>query len=148
MPLPSTRVIHPDWSEHNGLINEDPSAVNCVIDILAGTSTDWNPTDGPVPGASTVLYGDRPARASYDLDRPFTKDNADQVTSTSIVLIQLPRSFQGKVYPGNTINVKSVDKNGLQDLAGMNLRVLSQRHSGLSWGATFDCVEMTGRAAG
>lgn len=147
MPFPSTRVIHPDWSEHNALINEDESAVNCQIEILNGTSTDWNTTDGVVPGAGVELYSG-PARASYDLDRPFTKDNADQVTSTSIVLVQLPRSVQVKVYPGNTINVLSVDKNGLQALAGINLRVLSQRHSGLSWGATFDCVEMAGRASG
>lgn len=149
MPLPSTRVIHPDWSEHNSLVNEDESAVNCVIEILDGdnSTTGWNPVDGPTPGDVDELYTG-PARASYDLDRPFTKDNADQVTSTSIVLVQLPRDAQFRVHPGNTVNVLSVDKNGLQAIAGMKLRVLSQRHSGLSWGATFDCVEMVGRAKG
>jgi hypothetical protein len=147
MPLPTTRVIHPDWSEHNANVNDDPSAVNAVIQILNGTSTDWNSTDGVVPGTGTELYSG-PARVSYDLDRPFTKDNADQVTSTSIVLVQLPRTAQVRVYPGNTVNVISVDKNGLQGLAGISARVLSQRRSGLSWGATFDCVEMVGRKDG
>lgn len=147
MPLPTTRVIHPDWSEHNANVNEDISAVNAVIEILNGTTTGWNPTDGAVPGAGVELYSG-PARVSYDLDRPFTKDNADQLTSTSIILVQLPRTVQVRVYPGNTVNVISVDKNGLQALAGISARVLSQRRSGLSWGATFDCVEMVGRASG
>lgn len=148
MPLPSTRVFHPKWSEHNSKVNDDP---NALIQILNGTATEWNPTDGVVPGAADILYGGEdgaPARVSYDLDRPFTKDNADQVTSTSIVLVQLPRSAQIKVYPGNTVNVLSVDENGLEDLATMTLRVLSERHSGYSWGPTFDCVEMLGRASG
>jgi len=144
MPFPSTKVFHPKWSEHNSKVNDDP---NCVIEILYGTSTDWNPTDGPVPGEADELYTG-PARVSYDLDRPFTKDNADQITSTSIVLVQLPRDVQVKVYPGNTINVLSVDENGLEDLAEIALRVLSQRRSGYSWGATFDCMETTGRADG
>lgn len=144
MPFPSTRVVHPEWSEHNSNVNDD---TNAQIEILNGTASGWNPTDGPTAGDGVVLYAG-PARVSYDLDRPFTKDNADQVTSTSIVLVQLPRSTQVKVFPGNTVNVLSVDGNGLEALATMTLRVLSQRHSGLSWGATMDCVEMVGRASG
>lgn len=144
MPFPSTQVFHPQWSEHNSSVNDDP---NAVIEILAGDSDDWNPTDGVVPGDADELYTG-PARVSYDLDRPFTKDNADQVTSTSIILVQLPRDAQFKVYPGNTVNVLSVDQNGLVNLAGIALRVLSQRHSGYSWGVTFDCMETVGRASG
>lgn len=148
MPFSTTRVFHPKWSEHNSKVNDDP---NALIQILNGTATDWNPTNGVVPGASDILYGGEdgaPARVSYDLDRPFTKDNADQVTSTGIVLVQLPRTVQVRVYPGNTINVLSVDENGLEDLANIALRVLLQRRSGYSWGATFDCVEMVGRKSG
>jgi hypothetical protein len=147
MPFPSTRVIHPQWSEHNSLVNEDESAINCLIEILDGDSDDWTPEAGVIPGEEDELYTG-PARVSYDLDRPFTKDNADQVTSTSVILVQLPRDAQVKVYPGNTINVLSVDQNGLQTLAGIKLRVLSQRRSGLSWGATFDAMETVGRASG
>lgn len=153
MPFSTTRVIHPDWSDHNSRVNDDPSSVNCKIKIFDGDASTggWNPTDGPVAGTAALLYGDpdgAPARVSFDLDRPFTKDNADQVTSTSIVLVQLPKTAQVKVFPGNTIQVVSVDKNGLEALADMTLRVLSQRRSGVSWGPTFDCVEMTGRASG
>ena len=147
MPLPGTKVVHPEWAARHGAVSD--AAMNASITIFKGTTDDWNPTDGLVAGAGNVIY-DGPARVSYDLDRPFTKDNADQITTTSVILVALPRTTVFTVLPdsGMTVKVVSVDGNGLSAIAQATLRVLKARHSGLSFGVVLDCSEMVGRTNG
>lgn len=146
-PLPSTRVVHPDWAAAHGAVSD--SAMNCTISILDGSLTDWTPETGPIESVSPMLYTG-PARVSYDLDRPFTKDNADQVTTTSVILVALPRTADMDRLPesGMTVKIISVDGNGLPEFAATTLRILKARHSGLSFGIVLDCVEMVGRTNG
>lgn len=146
-PLPSTRVVHPRWAAKHGAVSDD--AMNTQIRILAGTRTDWTPETGPIETAAEVLYAG-PARVSYDLDRPFTKDNADQVTTTSVILVALPRDVVLSRLPGSgmTVKVDSVDANGLPEFVQSTLRILKARHSGLSFGIVMDCSEMSGRSNG
>ena len=147
MPFPGTKVVHPAWGAHHGAVSDE--AMNASIKILKGNASDWTAADGLVPGADNVIYAG-PARVSYDLDRPFTKDNADQVTTTAIVLVALPRTATFTVLPdsGMTVKVEAVDENGLPDIAQATLRVLKSRHSGLSFGVVLDCIEMVGRTNG
>lgn len=147
MPFPGAKVVHPKWGEHHGEVSD--SAMNAVVTILKGNSTGWTATAGPTVGADNIIYTG-PARVSYDLDRPFTKDNADQVTTTSVILVALPRTTVFTVLPdsGMTVRVESVDSNGLNAIARATLRVLKSRHSGLSFGVVLDCIEMVGRTNG
>ena len=147
MPFPGTKVVHPEWGARHGEVSDE--AMNAQVTILKGNASDWTPADGLIEGADNVIY-DGPARVSYDLDRPFTKDNADQVTTTSIVLVALPRTTTFTVLPdsGMTVKVNSVDANGLPDIAQATLRVIKARHSGLSFGVVLDCSEMVGRTNG
>lgn len=147
-PLPSTRVIHPRWGAKHGAVSDD--AMNAVISIMAGTTADWTPEAGLVPGEGNFIYRSKPARVSYDLDRPFTKDNADQVTTTSVILVALPRDAVLDRLPGSgmTVKVESVDENGIPEFAQATLRILKARHSGLSFGIVMDCSEMSGRTNG
>lgn len=123
--------------------------MNATISILKGITTDWTPEAGPIVGVGNEIYAG-PARVSYDLDRPFTKDNADQVTTTSVILVALPREVDLEPLPesGMTIRVEGVDQNGLPQFAISYLRILKARHSGLSFGVVIDCVEMVGRTNG
>ena len=123
--------------------------MNASVRVMTASAADWNTTDGVVPGSPTVLYTG-PARVSYDLDRPFTKDNADQVTTTSVILVALPRSAPLTALPqsGMTVKVDTVDENGLPEFAPATLRILKARHSGLSFGIVMDCSEMSGRTNG
>ena len=123
--------------------------MNTTIRILNGTATEWTPEAGVVEGTAEVLYVG-PARVSYDLDRPFTKDNADQVTTTSVILVALPRGAVLARLPGSgmTVKVDAVDDNGQPEFAEATLRVLKARHSGLSFGVVMDCSEMVGRTNG
>lgn len=147
MPFPGTRVVHPAWGVKHGEVSDD--AMNATIAILKGNATDWKAATGPVVGADNVIYSGL-ARVSYDLDRPFTKDNADQVTTTAVVLVALPRDAVLPVLPdsGMTVKVLAVDSNGLNALVQATLRVLKARHSGLSFGVVLDCTEMVGRTNG
>ena len=147
MPFPGTKVIHPDWGVHHGEVSD--SAMNAVITILKGNATEWTLETGPTVGPDNVIYAG-PARVSYDLDRPFTKDNADQITTTAVILVALPRTTTFTVLPdsGMTVQVESVDSNGLDAIAQATLRVLKSRHSGLSFGVVLDCIEMVGRTNG
>ena len=147
MPFPGTRVVHPRWGAQGGGVSD--AAMNAHVRILEGTAAGWSLTSGPVAGADVVVY-DGPARVSYDLDRPFTKDNADQVTTTATVLVALPRTAAPTVMPvaGMTGKVDSVDDNGLSDFSESTLRVLHTRRSGLSFGIVMDCSEMVGRTNG
>lgn len=146
-PLPSTRVVHPLWGATHGRVSD--AAMNATIRIVKGNATDWTPETGPVVGADNVVYNG-PARISYDLDRPFTKDNADQVTTTSVILVALPRTATLPALPdsGMTVHVDAVDYNGLPPFAVSTMRVLKARHSGLSFGIVIDCAEMVGRTNG
>lgn len=146
-PIPSTRVVHSRWGARHGQVSD--RAMNTVVRVLKGTTTDWTAEDGPVPGTGTTIYHG-PARVSYDLDRPFTKDNADQVTTTSVILVALPRDAVMADLPesGMTVRVESVDANGLPEFADSVLRILKARHSGLSFGIVMDCIEMVGRSNG
>lgn len=146
-PLPSTRVVHPLWGDHHGAVSD--AAMNATIRIIRGSTTDWTPEDGPIAGFDNVVYTGT-ARVSYDLDRPFTKDNADQVTTTAVILVALPRSAVLSELPdsGMTVKVDAVDQNGLSEFATATLRILKTRHSGLSFGIVMDCVEMVGRTNG
>ena len=147
MPFPGTSVVHPEWGAHHGAVSDE--AMNAAVQILRGTTEDWTPADGLIPGAGNVIYAG-PARVSYDLDRPFTKDNADQVTTTAVVLVALPRTTTFTVLPdsGMTVKVLTADANGLPEIAQATLRVLKSRHSGLSFGVVLDCIEMVGRTNG
>lgn len=147
-PIPTTRVVHPRWAKHHGEVSD--RAMNAIITIFKGTSTTWTPESGAVPGAENVIYQSKPARVSYDLDRPFTKDNADQVTTTSMILVALPRDAVLVELPesGMTVRVESVDGNGLPQFAKTTLRIIKARHSGLSFGIVMDCSEMVGRTNG
>lgn len=146
-PFPGARVVHPRWAEKHGAVSDD--AMNTSIRVFHGTTTDWSPDAGPVRGEGTLLYTGV-ARVSYDLDRPFTKDNAGQVTTTSVILVALPRTTTLEQLPesGMTVKVDSVDWNGLPEFAATTLRVIKARHSGLSFGVVMDCVEMVGRTNG
>ena len=123
--------------------------MNATVRILKGSATDWTAADGPIVGPSGLIY-EGPARVSYDLDRPFTKDNADQVTTTSVILVALPRDAVLVPLPesGMTVKVDAVDENGLPEIASATLRILKARHSGLSFGVVVDCIEMVGRTNG
>lgn len=147
MPFPGTKVAHPEWGERHGEVSD--RAMNSLVTILKGNASDWTPAGGLVEGADNVIY-DGPARVSYDLDRPFTKDNADQVTTTAVILVALPRTTTFTVLPdsGMTVKVNSVDENGLPGIAQATLRVIKARHSGLSFGVVLDCSEMVGRTNG
>lgn len=147
MPFPGAKVVHPKWGEKHGEVSD--SAMNAVVTVLRGNATGWTATTGPTVGTDNVIYTG-PARVSYDLDRPFTKDNADQVTTTSVILVALPRTTVFTVLPdsGMTVRVESVDSNGLDAIARATLRVLKSRHSGLSFGVVLDCIEMVGRTNG
>lgn len=147
MPFPGTHVVHPRWGAKHGAVSD--SSMNTMIRIVKGTTTDWTPADGAVEGFSDVVYTG-PARVSYDLDRPFTKDNADQVTTTSVILVALPRDAALAALPqsGMTVKVDTVDANGLPEFAAATLRILKARHSGLSFGIVMDCSEMSGRTNG
>lgn len=145
MPFPSTKIIHPRWGAEHGEVSD--GAMNTTVRVLHGTTTDWNPTDGPVVGANNVIY-EGPARVSYDLDRPFTKDNADQITTTSAIVVALPRSVTVMPESGMTVLVLTVDDNGLARFVNTTLRVVKARHSGLSFGMVMDCQEMVGRTNG
>lgn len=147
MPFPGTHVVHPDWGKTHGAVSDE--AMNATIRILKGTAAGWNSVDGPTAGDGNVIYAG-PARVSYDLDRPFTKDNADQVTTTSVILVALPRTATFTTLPdsGMTVKVEAVDGNGLNAIAQATLRVLKSRHSGLSFGVVLDCIEMVGRTNG
>lgn len=146
-PFPGTHVVHPRWGAKHGAASD--GSMNCQIRILKGTATDWTPQAGAVVGASNVVYTG-PARVSYDLDRPFTKDNADQVTTTSVILVALPRDAVLGELPksGMTVKVDEVDENGLPQFVDATLRILKSRHSGLSFGIVMDCSEMSGRTNG
>jgi len=148
MPFPGTHVVHPEWGAKHGEVSD--SAMNATISILKGNATNWTVADGPTVGADNVIYESKPARVSYDLDRPFTKDNADQVTTTAVILVALPRDAVLAQLPesGMTVKVEAVDTNGLPEFAEATLRVLKARHSGLSFGIVMDCVEMVGRTNG
>ena len=147
MPFPGTHVVHPDWGVKHGAVSDE--AMNATITVLKGNATDWTLETGPTVGLDNVIYAG-PARVSYDLDRPFTKDNADQVTTTAVILVALPRTTTFTVLPesGMTVRVESVDSNGLNAIAQATLRVLKSRHSGLSFGVVLDCIEMVGRTNG
>lgn len=147
MPFPGASVVHPQWGKRHGAVSD--GAMNAVIKIFKGNGSDWTPADGLVEGADNVIY-DGPARVSYDLDRPFTKDNADQLTTTAVILVALPRTTTFTVLPesGMTVKVLSVDDNGLDAIAEATLRVIKARHSGLSFGVVLDCSEMVGRTNG
>ncbi len=123
--------------------------MNAQITILKGNASDWTPSGGLDEGADNIIYDGR-ARVSYDLDRPFTKDNADQVTTTAIVLVALPRTVTFTTLPesGMTVKVEAVDDNGLPEIVRATLRVIKARHSGLSFGVVLDCSEMVGRTNG
>jgi hypothetical protein len=146
-PLPGTHVVHPLWAETHGAVSD--AAMNATIQIINGSTTDWTPETGVVEGADDTIYVGK-ARVSYDLDRPFTKDNADQVTTTSVILVALPRDAVLLPLPesGMTVKVITVDGNGLPEIAAATLRILKARHSGLSFGVVMDCVEMVGRTNG
>ena len=146
MPLPSTRVFHPRWSEHASETTDQ--AENVRIKLLEGTAEGWVPGEGAVSGDGNVLY-DGPARMTYDRDRAITKDNADQVTSTGSVLIALPRSVNLDVQPGSTVQILEGDVNGpVGVFVKRTLRVLTVRVSGYSWGTVLDCHESRGRSNG
>ena len=147
MPFPGTQVVHPEWGEHHGAVSD--GAMNAAIKIFKGNGSDWTVAGGLAEGTDNVIY-DGPARVSYDLDRPFTKDNADQVTTTAVILVALPRTTTFTVLPdsGMTVKVLSVDDNGLNAIAEATLRVIKARHSGLSFGVVLDCSEMVGRTNG
>lgn len=147
MPFPGTHVVHPDWGKTHGDVSD--AAMNATVTIYKGTAAGWNAVDGPTAGDGNVIYTGE-ARVSYDLDRPFTKDNADQITTTAVILVALPRTAEFTALPdsGMTVKVESVDDNGLPDIAEATLRVLKSRHSGLSFGVVLDCIEMVGRTNG
>lgn len=146
-PLPGTRVVHPRWGEAHGAVSD--RAMNTTIRVLHGTTTGWTAAEGASEGVGNLIYAG-PARVSYDLDRPFTKDNADQVTTTSVILVALPREAVLPSLPesGMTVKVDEVDANGLPEFAATTLRILKARHSGLSFGIVMDCIEMKGRTNG
>jgi hypothetical protein len=146
-PFPGTHVVHPRWAAKHGAVSD--TAMNTTIRIITASTADWTPEAGLVPGLTSTVYSG-PARVSYDLDRPFTKDNADQVTTTSVILVALPRDAVLGTLPesGMTVKVDTVDSNGLAEFAAATLRVLKSRHSGLSFGIVLDCVEMVGRTNG
>lgn len=146
-PFPGTRVVHPRWGERHGAVSDD--AMNTTIRVLHGTATDWTLSTGPLESDGTLIY-EGLARVSYDLDRPFTKDNAGQVTTTSVILVALPRDAVLVQLPesGMTVKVDSVDSNGLPEFVNTTLRIIKARHSGLSFGIVMDCMEMVGRTNG
>lgn len=148
MPLPSTSVFHPEWSQHAAATTDE--VTNADIQIIAGLEEGgWVPGEGVSgPGTANVLYDGR-ARITYDRNRAITKDNADQVTSTGSVLVALPRTVTVDVQPGNTVKVVAVDVNGpLGEFVGRTMRVLTVRVSGFSWGTVLDCHESRGRSNG
>lgn len=146
-PLPGTHVVHPRWGAKHGAVSSD--AMNTTIRVLHGTATDWTPGTGPLESDGTLIY-EGVARVSYDLDRPFARDNAGQVTTTSVILVALPRDavLVGLPESGMTVKVDSVDENGLPEFVATTLRIIKARHSGLSFGIVMDCVEMVGRTNG
>lgn len=148
MPLPATRVFHPEWSQR--VSETTDGAENVRVQLIEGLDVGgWVPGEGvSTPGLEHVLY-DGPARLTYDLDRAITKDNGDQVTSTGTVLVALPRSVSVNAAPGNTVRVLDGDVNGPTGMfVARTLRVLTVRVSGYSWGTLLDCHESRGRSNG
>lgn len=125
--------------------------VNAQVEIIragADAST-WTVEHGLTPGTPTTVYSGR-GRVSYDLDRPATKDNADQITSAALVLVALPRDVDTRIdpRPGDSVRASILDQNGMPEEPALVLQVFAVRRSGLSWGITMDCYETRGRTNG
>lgn len=54
MPLPSTKVIHPRWSDHHAPVPAGAMTATCTAYI--GGEGSWDPVNGATPGETTPLY--------------------------------------------------------------------------------------------
>lgn len=55
MPLPTTRVIHPRWSEHHRPTATGTQTAECIITSRTGTGT-TAPDGAYTPAAATTIY--------------------------------------------------------------------------------------------
>lgn len=88
MPLPSTRVIHPDWSSHHA-----PAAAGAMTGLCVVRDRGGPPVFDPDTGASTaaegpVLWSGR-CRVQASDQQPTIGDQGGQEVTTGDYLVQL-----------------------------------------------------------
>lgn len=143
MPLPSTRVIHPDWAARHMPVVAGTMNATCVI-THGHTGGGWDPTTGPTPGTPTTTYTG-PCRVQYAGTAPREADAAGELVTTRSVLVVIPRDLDGVPVPvqssGARVKITAVDANGPVGLIGQTLTVGAVNLSSLAWEQDLTCTD-------
>lgn len=96
-PFPTTRVIHPRWSEHHQPVAEGGMTAQIEFTKPGTGSGTRNDADGSyTPPTRPVVWAGR-CRVQADF-RPRPQDLADQSTSVQRYLVAIPASATGVKY--------------------------------------------------
>lgn len=92
-PLPSTAVIHPDWSAHHQPIAQGAMTAQCTI-TEPGAGGTFDPVTGYTTPATPVTLYSGPCRVQGTF-RPAGVVATDQETATRRYLVAVPAAVTG-----------------------------------------------------
>lgn len=145
MPLPNTRVIHPDWSRHHRPVAEGAMTGECVITEAASTGTvaEFDETLGvSAPPTPTVVYRGicRVQRAIATESHPTIADREVTLRDYYVMLpVAAPGATQVEVNHIVEFTVMADDPT----LVGRTMRVRGDRRGSLLWQRDLVCEDIT-----
>lgn len=127
MPLPNTRVIHPDWSEHHRPTATGTMTATCTITRGGGEGT-TDPDGTWTPGAPTTVYTGACRMQALTTNERIEVAGDTQTTVRRYLLAVEYDTDQVEI--GDTVTITAaVDV----DAVGMTLRVVDVRYGSEQW---------------
>lgn len=144
MPFPSTRVVHPAWSQHHRPTAEGAQTATCTI-IGPGTGGGWDPVTGPTAGAAGQLLYDDTCAIEAQVAAPDRSDAAGQATTEHPYLVSI-RHAAPDIPIGARVTVTACPDDAA--LVGKVLTVADVQYGSLQWDRVLMCdLDLTNQEA-
>lgn len=145
MPLPSTRVIHPEWAEHHRPVAEGGMTATCSLRLPGGTATgDFDDEAGNTPAESNAPYHSGPCRIQAMSTRAQEALAAEQEVTSLAYLVTVEWDAgtpEQDIEAKHLVHIDSVDDNGDPTLVGKDLVVRSVVHGSLVFERDLICTD-------
>jgi hypothetical protein len=145
VPLPNTRVIHPDWSNRNRPVAEGAMTGECIITEAASTGTVAEFDE--VLGVSAVATATVVYRGICRVQRAIATESHPTVADREVTLrdyyVMLPVAGPGatQVAVNHIVEFSSMPDD--PTLVGRTMRVRGDRRGSLLWQRDLVCEDIT-----
>lgn len=135
MPLPNTRVIHPDWSEHHRPTAEGTMTATCEITRRAtGGTTDASGTYTPA-APTTIHTGPCRVQALTTQRQVVVIGETQETRHRYLVTIR----YAADIHIGDLVRITASVDGGL---VGRQLRVTDTTYGSEQWERDLNCEEL------